>query len=374
MARSQDVFARFGFAGARQWPTPALIVDRQGVAANLAAMLQVAGEPARLVPHVKTHKMPAVVRLQQQAGIDQFKCATLAEAQMLARCGVRWVLVAYPLVGPHLRRLMALARAFPKVRFGTLVDDAKVLQQLADEAAAAAVTIDVLLDLDVGQQRTGVPPGPAARQLYRQLATSPALCAAGLHAYDGHVKEQSLEARTAMVDACFRAVKRLRSELISAGYPVPRLIAGGTPTMTVHARHVDRLLSPGTCVFWDAGYGEKFPDLPFVPAAAVLTRVVSKPGPQRLCLDLGYKAVASNHPDPRVVFPELPAARQAIHNEEHLVIEAPGAESLTVGDVLVAVPYHICPTCALYPEAIVVDAGEVVDRWPIVARDRELTI
>jgi D-serine deaminase-like pyridoxal phosphate-dependent protein len=127
-------------------------------------------------------------------------------------------------------------------------------------------------------------------------------------------------------------------------------------------------------VLWDAGYTTHFPDLPFRIAAALLTRVVSKPGENRLCLDLGYKAVASEMPHPRVVFPQLPDAVAVAHNEEHLVIESAEAEHFAVGDALIGVPWHICPTLALHAEAILIEGGRVTRREAIEARARRITI
>src|SRR5690606_31275338 len=117
----------------------------------------------------------------------------------------------------------------------------------------------------------------------------------------------------------------------------------------------------------------KFPDLDFLHAALVVTRVVSKPAAGRLCLDLGYKGISSDNPDPRVVLFDLPDAKTAVHNEEHLAIDSAQADRYRVGDVLYGVPWHICPTSALYKEAVVVQEGRACGTWPVVARDRRLT-
>ena len=155
---------------------------------------------------------------------------------------------------------------------------------------------------------------------------------------------------------------------------MPRIIAGGTPTFAIHAAHPEVECSPGTAVLWDAGYSAKVPDLPFQPAAVLLTRVVSKPGGNRICLDLGHKAVASEMPPPRAIFPALPDARAIAHSEEHLVIESERAGELPIGAVLYAIPWHVCPTVALHSEAWIVKGGRAVERWPIVARARRLTV
>jgi D-serine deaminase-like pyridoxal phosphate-dependent protein len=131
--------------------------------------------------------------------------------------------------------------------------------------------------------------------------------------------------------------------------------------------------SPGTCVFWDFGYGSKLPDLDFLPAALLLTRVISKPGPNLLCLDLGHKAVASENPHPRVQLLNLPEAKAVGHSEEHLVVETERAHEFAVGDCLYGNPWHICPTVALHGQAVVVRNGQVTERWRVAARERALT-
>jgi D-serine deaminase-like pyridoxal phosphate-dependent protein len=234
--------------------------------------------------------------------------------------------------------------------------------------------VELLLDIDVGQQRTGVPAGPRAVELYQLISSLPGLHAGGLHAYDGHIHDRDVATRAAACEAAFTPVTKLREELTQAGLSVPRLVAGGTPTFPMHARRPDVECSPGTCIFWDAGYATKLPDLDFLPAALVLTRVVSKPGASRLCLDLGHKAVASEMPHPRVELIGLPDAKAVTHSEEHLVIETARAGEFAVGDVIYGIPWHICPTVALHSEAWVVEAGRATNRWRVTARERRLTI
>jgi D-serine deaminase-like pyridoxal phosphate-dependent protein len=241
-------------------------------------------------------------------------------------------------------------------------------------ASAAGVELPVFLDIDCGMGRTGVRPADDALVLYKLLANTRGIRAAGLHAYDGHIHEPDITARTRQCDEAFEPVLQLRIRLLEHGLPVPRLIAGGTPTFAIHASHPDRDLSPGTYVLWDFGYGDKFPELPFQPAAVLLTRVVSKPGANRLCLDLGHKAVAAENPHPRVRLLELPDALPVMHSEEHLVIETPRAAEFEIGDVLHGIPRHVCPTVALYGEAWNVVGGRATDALPLPARGRRITV
>jgi D-serine deaminase-like pyridoxal phosphate-dependent protein len=354
--------------------SPALLVYPDRIAANIDRTIAAAGGVDRLRPHVKTHKMPDVVRLLLARGISTFKAATIAEAEMTAAAGGTDVLLAYPTVGPNAARLCRLIGMFPGTRFRAIVDSDAGIDDLAAAARHAGVTVDVLLDLNVGMNRTGVVPGEEAFRLYRRIASAAGLAAGGLHAYDGHLHDADHARLVAAVDAAFAPVWRLRAELLAAGLAVPRVVAGGTPTFPILAARGDVEVGAGTTTLWDAGQPVTSPDLDFLAAAVLLTRVVSRPAPGRLCLDLGHKSVASEMPHPRMQIMGLEDAAFVIHNEEHLVLETPRADAFPVGTVLYAVPRHVCPTVALHEEAVVVRDGRAVDRWHVAARRRRISV
>ncbi|WZO99633.1 D-TA family PLP-dependent enzyme [Isosphaeraceae bacterium EP7] len=356
--------------------SPSLVIFKDLVTANLRAMIDVAGGANRLRPHVKTHKMPAMIRLAESLGIRKHKCATIAEAEMVAAAGGTDIMIAYPIVGPNIARFARLVRGYPKATFRTVVDDADAASALS-AGLPANETISTLIDLDIGMGRTGIDPGDAAFQLYEHLATLPNLRPDGLQAYDGQIAVTDLSERIEAARPGQEATLALRQRLIDAGHDVSIVVFGGTPTFPVHARlDIPGLeLSPGTCSLHDYGYATRYPDLPFVPSALLLTRVISRPRPGRITLDLGYKAVASDPPvASRVVFPDLPDATVAFQSEEHLVLDTPHAEDYPPGTTFLAMPSHICPTCALHRQAYVIENGEVVERWDIVARDRMLNL
>lgn len=368
--------AWYEIIGVEELATPALVVYPNRVQANLDRAIQLAGGVERLRPHVKTHKMAEVLAMHLAAGVRKFKTATLAETELVARSGADDVLAAYPLVGPNAGKFAALVKAYPQVCFSTVFDDLNAVQALSQALQSAELpqgkTVEVLLEIDPGMHRTGIEPGEAAERIYTTAVRLPCLAPGGFHVYDGHIRDLDFAARCEKVEAAFRPVAEMKRRLEAAGVPVPHLVCGGTPTFTAHALHLERELSPGTYVFWDAGYTAKFPELPFEPAAVVLTRVVSKPGADLLCLDLGYKAVASDNPDPRVLFPQLPDAQAVVHSEEHLVVRTSSASEYPVGAVLYGVPWHICPTCALHHDALIVVDRHVTTRWPVAARNRVL--
>lgn len=358
--------------------SPALLFSKDAIRHNIYRIVQRAGGPERLRPHVKTHKTRQIVRMELDAGITKHKAATIAEAEMLAQEGAPDILVAYPLVGPAAARFAKLIRKYPEARFSTTVDHETAAEGLSTALGKEGVRAEVLLDVDVGQHRTGLPAGEHAFAVYQAVTRLPNLIAGGLQVYDGHNHQEALGDREAAAMARFEQVLEFRDRLLDAGLPVPRLVLGGTPTMAVYAKvelpGVE--LSPGTSVLHDHGYGSRFADMnDFRMAAAMLCRVISKPTATRLTLDLGYKAVAADPPSgKRVRMVDVEESQQVLHNEEHLVLETPEAARYGLGDVLYAIPYHVCPTCALYQEAVVVENGEVVDVWPIVARDRRLTV
>jgi len=358
--------------------SPSYVVFRPLVERNLATMLRIAGSPDRLRPHCKTHKMPAVVKLLLEAGIQRHKAATIAEVEMLADCGVRDIVLAYNPVGPNIGRVVAIKQRYPDLRLGVTADHPTPLAQLASALDAARMTIEVYMDLNPGRDRTGLVSGDDAYQFYRTIAETAHVQPAGFHIYDGHFHQSNPDERLAALLEKFRPIQALRDRIERSGIRVPKMICGGTPTFPVYATIDDPAieLSPGTCVFHDANYGEKFPDLEvFKPAALLFTRVVSRPKGDRVTLDLGTKSVASDPPmGQRVVFPAMPEGVQVLHNEEHLVVKTPNAGDFAPGDWLLGVPRHVCPCSALHKEAYVIEDGELAGTWPVVGRDRQLTI
>ena len=173
----------FRVGNERDIPSPALLVYRERMEDNLRLMIQIAGDPVRLRPHVKTHKMPALVARQLALGIGKFKCATMREAEMCAASGAPDVLLAYQPVGPNIRAFHQLARAFPATKFSAITDDPRAARDLANAEHPA----ELLVDLDIGQNRTGILPDSRAAELYHLIATTPGLRPGGLHAYDGHL-------------------------------------------------------------------------------------------------------------------------------------------------------------------------------------------
>jgi D-serine deaminase-like pyridoxal phosphate-dependent protein len=348
--------------------SPALLVDVDRVQTNIDRMISiVGGETARLRPHLKTHKMSNIVAMQVASGITQFKAATLTEAEMAASAGAKDVIVSHQLIGPKIPKLHQLASRYGDVSFAALVDDASVVVQTANACSSLAKPLRLFVDIDCGMHRTGIPLGKSCQELIDRIAETKDVQFAGLHVYDGHLHQRSLEQRRCAVLKIIDEVKRFLSD-----YPRCEVIAGGSPTFAIWAQETNWQCSPGTTIFWDVGYGTNYPDLNFDIAAVLLARVISKPGSDLVCLDTGYKAMAAEMPlQQRVVFPEIADAVPVNQSEEHLVIRTSHADQISVGDAFIAFPKHICPTVAKYAAAYIVRGGQATGEvWPITARTR----
>ena len=354
--------------------TPCLLVYPDRIQKNIDRMIEIAGDISRIRPRIKTHKTGEIIHKQMDNGIYQFKCATIAEAELLGTCGAKDVLLAMQPVGQNIKRLFRLIKTFTNTRFSTLVDNQLSIDMLDTEANEHGLSLPVYLDLNTGMNRTGIIPGEPALELYRQIWESPNLEAEGLHAYDGHIRDADFEARKTSCSKAFEAVERLKRTIENSGMQVKYVIAGGSPSFPVHTLNENVVTSPGTTLLWDARYETLFGEMKFLNAAVLCSRVISKPDKNLVCLDLGHKSLAPEMPFPRVQLLGIDNCRQVSQSEEHLVLECAEPDQLEIGDLVYAIPMHICPTVAKYPRLITVINNEVTGAWEVAARDHQLTI
>jgi D-serine deaminase-like pyridoxal phosphate-dependent protein len=352
--------------------SPALLVYNERVQNNIATIVKSIDSLARLRPHVKTHKSTEVTRLMMQAGITKFKCATIAEAEMLATAQAPDVVLAYQPVGPKAGRLAELAKTFPETTFSCLIDNIESAKALAVTFSKINSSIRVYIDLNVGMNRTGIVPEKAG-ELFKHCLALAGVSVAGLHAYDGHLRDTDYNERKRKCDEIFARIETLASEIEARFQKTITIIAGGTPTYSIHSKRKEIECSPGTFIYWDKGYEQILPEQQYDFAAIILTRVISLPSENIICTDLGHKSIASENPlANRVSFLNAPDLEPIGHSEEHMVFKTNG--SYKVGDVLYGVPYHICPTVALHDRVAVVENGAVAGYWSNDSRNRKITI
>jgi D-serine deaminase-like pyridoxal phosphate-dependent protein len=358
-----------------QLDSPALLVIPSRVKANIQTAIQMIRDVSRLRPHVKTNKSAEASRLMLDEGITKFKCATIAEAEMLGQIGAPDVVLAYQPTGPKLRRFVDLVKKFPATKYGCLTDNLPAAREQTSIFSKNEMKVAVYVDLNVGMNRTGVCPGKDALELCKYCSTAEGIRFSGLHAYDGHLRNRDFQIRKKECHEAFSLVEQLKAQLSNIGIHVPNVIVGGSPTFPIHAERQTVECSPGTFIYWDKGYLDQCPEQNFLPASILVTRIVSLPSSTKICTDLGHKSVAAeNEIFRRVFFLNAPDIKPVSQSEEHLVCEVGKDHNYKTGDVLYGIPYHICPTVALYERVHVVENGKIMGEWKNVARDRRISI
>lgn len=356
-----------------QLDSPSLLVFPDRVRSNIHQMLRLAGKPERLMPHLKTNKCAEVIKLYMEAGIDQFKVSTLAEAHLAASCGASSVLLAHQLVGPKPKRYLELMRQFPKTNFQVLVDDESVARDFNQLAALFDQTLSIWIDVDSGMKRSGIEPGEKLIGLANLIQQLSHCQIKGLHVYDGHQRQIDFNDRKHAIVQEFKPVLESYHQL-QIGHPGLLLVAGGTPSFTVHAGFSDRICSPGTCVFWDWGYHSILPEQPFDFAVVLVSRVISKPAPDRVTLDMGHKAVAAENPiDKRIHWLNTEGVLIG-QSEEHGIVSIANDTEVEIGDLWYGIPFHICPTINLYQELAVVENGVMIGHWQVKGGERKIVL
>ena len=355
--------------------SPSLVLYEDRLMFNLQKMLDmVGGNSSKIMPHVKTNKMPEVIKRMVALGISNFKASTIAEAEITAREGAKNILIAHQLVGPKILRFLSLITTFPNTNFSTLIDNpdsALLLNRLAKEKH---LKIDIYIDINNGMDRSGIKIGVELDKLIEEISKCNSLSLKGLHVYDGHLRQPDFNNRKQNVEEGIIESQKLFSQL-KTQYPDLKMICGGTPTFTSHLSEGDRICSPGTCVLWDYGYGDKLQEQDFKYAALLISRVISKPTEGIVTIDLGHKSVGAENPiHQRVKFLNLNDYELMSQSEEHGVLKVKDWNTLKVGDVLYGVPFHICPTINLHDYVSVIQNNRKANEWDITARKRRIEI
>jgi D-serine deaminase-like pyridoxal phosphate-dependent protein len=356
--------------------TPALLLYPEIVASNIERTLELLGGDAnRWRVHIKTAKLSYTLRMLVDHGIRNFKCATTLELLVACRSGAADILFAYPAVGASVRRVREIADQFPGVRISVLAENNQQVGQWRDSQ------VGVFLDMNPGMDRTGIEQsrGDKFVELCRAIGDL-GLEFRGLHYYDGQYGSLEQHQRTAVAHAGYERLLKVVSEIERRGTGVPEVITAGTPTFPCSlafegfrgGEFIHRV-SPGTVVYCDATSLAQLPsEYGYLPAALVLTRVVSQPRAGIVTCDAGHKAVSADAGVPTCVVVGRSELTPLSPSEEHLPMalqeEATGPQ---VGEALHLLPRHVCPTVNNFDCALLVRNAEVKSVERVSARGRE---
>ena len=356
--------------------TPSLILDLDLLDANIAQMARLCAERnIALRPHAKTHKSIEIAKRQLAAGAVGICCAKLGEAEVLAAGGIDSLLITSPVVSVEgCRRLAALNRTCPDLMIVT--DSAANVQDLAAAGAASGKALKVLIDLDVGQHRTGIAPGDGALALARAIAATPHLSLAGLQGYAGHLQHlHGRGKRRARTLAAMALLAATRASLEAAGFACPIVTGGGTGTFDLDpAAAILTDLQAGSYIFMDAQYAEVWEAdaerVPFATSLFVQTIVISANHPGLATTDAGLKAFATDAGPPRIVGGAPEGTRYVLGSDEQGRLELTPGNALAPGTVLTCAVPHCDPTVNLYDHYHAVKGDTLIDIWPVDARGR----
>lgn len=367
--------AGFDVAQAARLMTPALLIDRDRVKRNIATTIRLlGGEASRWRPHVKTAKLGYVMRMLVETGVRQFKCATSLELSVACQAGARDVLVAYPLIGPNAARVRQLAEQEENVAISVLVENESQIEQWRE------TPVGVFVDINSGMNRTGVPEDRIDEILALcQSISSFGLKLRGLHYYDGHLSKYTMPERCTQAHRGYDQLMRIMDALAMIDIGVPEVITAGTPALPCSLSYqrfsgapVLHRVSPGTVVYCDTTSLVQLPEYGYLPAAVVLTRVVSHPTTGTITCDAGHKTVSADAGIPTCAVLGHPELEPLTPSEEHLPMRvAAGAVVPPVGEMLYLVPRHVCPTVNNFDDAVIVSGGHAIAVEPVSARGRE---
>ncbi len=366
-----------------------MLVDRARATRNLDRVAASAtSRNLRLRPHAKTHKSPLVARWQMERGAVGICCAKLGEAEVFADAGIDDIRLPYPLHPANADRVVALAR---RIRLSFIVDHPDVARAWSTALANAGVQVDVLVKVDVGFHRCGIAPDPATAVPFMALVAGlPGLRLRGLLSHAGQAYHATSEDHLRDIARHEAATLRTLADASrAAGVAIAELSAGATPTARFSLQEAGLTeYRCGNYAYFDrtqVGLGAATLD---DCALTVLTRVVSKPAPDRIVLDAGSKTLSNDgargfHATPGygVILPAAPDDLVPAHvadetltierlSEEHAVVAAAtGSTRLEPGDLVRIVPNHSCVVSNLVDQAWLLD-GTHVEPLPIAARGR----
>ena len=347
--------------------TPALLVYPELVEANIRATLQLTGGDAnRWRPHIKTAKIGAIIRRLIGHGIKCLKCATTLELLIACEAGAEDVLLAFAVTGANARRVLELARHFPKTRISVLVES-------PEQAVSWNGTgIGVFIDVNPGMDRTGI--GQARVDDICELAGKIGAAFRGLHYYDGHIA-----ADKTIAHAGYDQLIEIVSALAQAGIQPGEVITSGTPAAPFALTHAGlrsgsfvHRISPGTVVYNDTTSLQQLAGLGYTAAAVVMATVISHPKPGMFTCDAGHKSISADAGMPTCAVAGRPDLRPLKPSEEHLPVDASSSGDVpAIGTKIYLIPRHVCPTVNNFDEALMVVGGEVRGLERVNARGHE---
>lgn len=345
--------------------TPALLIDLDILDANLQRMRQrFEHRDLDIRIHFKSLKCGGLAKYLQSKGMGKFLCAKLNEAEVLADAGIDDIFIANQVVSERkLQRLCDLAK---RVYLRVCVDDAANIEAMNRVAVDNGVTLNALIEVDVGMRRCGVEAGEPVLKLAKLIARSPGLQFIGLQGYDGHIQPTvDSDEKWQKCQSSIQMLMDSKRLLEENGIEVSVITGGGTSTSPVVGNHEGMTeIQPGSFLLMDAFYHTLRPE--FACSLSILCTVISR-RPEWYVLDAGSKAISQDFGAPKIKQRDQDSVNKLA--EEHTRVETED-QSLKIGDRVEVHPAHCCATMNLHRQAVAVRQGKIESIWPIEASGR----
>ncbi len=359
--------------------TPALLIDKRVMMENVAAMQQYADrQHVKLRPHTKTHKTPALAKLQEEKGASGITVAKVGEAEVMAAHGLKDIFIANQIVGEtKLKRIRKLAESI-QISFGIdCVEHVKQIEQVFRESEKKA---EVLIEIEVGEGRSGVIEERDFCHILEAIQTSDAVHLKGIFSHDGHTyqAESKAHCQTLYNEAVNRTL-RFAQIAEEAGMPLEVVSIGSTPPFLFQfdiPKGVTEI-RPGTYILMDASQSNVIGTYSHC-AASVLTTVISKPTERRVITDVGAKGLTAQTRTKGLTKTEGLGKVKEYDDvfvssvfDEHAIIYHEGfRQSVQIGEKVQIIPNHICPAVNLHEKAYLIQDGEVVEELEISCKGK----
>lgn len=362
----------------QQIETPALLIDNQIMQENLRFMQAKADQyQVKLRPHIKTHRMPELAKLQMQLGAAGITVAKVGEGEVMAEHGLNNIFIANEIVGKtKLERIKALQKT-ARIRIG--VDNRYQIDQIEEVFQSAESGLEVLIELEVGENRSGVITDDQLIDLVKYIKTKQKVVLKGIFSHEGHCyKAKDIDDCLKLAAESQQRTVRTAGIIRSLGVEIDTVSIGSTPSL-MQAPLMAGIteIRPGTYIFMDVGQGSALQDFSKC-AATVLTTVISKPTEERVVLDAGAKSLTSQNRSGGIcatygyglVKNSANVRLSGVFDEHGLITDQEFSKSIQVGDKVEVIPNHICPACNLYEKAYLVADGKYIKEIPVLCRGK----
>ncbi|WP_339226712.1 D-TA family PLP-dependent enzyme [Oceanobacillus sp. FSL K6-2867] len=363
----------------KEMDTPALLIDQDILMRNIKDMQAYADKQnVKLRPHTKTHKMPKLALLQEKHGASGITVAKVGEAEVMARHGLDNIFIANEVVGKQkIQRIRELANSI-NISFG--IDSVYQLNEIEEVFEGATNKAQVLIEIEVGENRSGVIEEEVFRELVNAVKNSSNVNLKGVFSHDGHTYaaenvEHCKELYTASAERTLHFAGictelGVSPEVVSIGSTPPFLFGFDIPEGVTEIR-------PGTYILMDASQSNAFGSFEKA-AATVLTTIISKPTGERVITDVGAKGITAQKRTKGITATTgLGKIKEyedvhvdGVFDEHAIIYNKAFSEQVNIGDKVQIIPNHICPVSNLHEKAYLIQDGKVMDEVIVECRGK----